>query len=201
MRRSGTILLAFVVAASLGAGPAGVSDELRTLLERSLSNEREAAARYDAFAARAGEEGYRGAAALFRAAGHGERVHAKRIEAAMKTRGIPIPEPVSTEQTVGSTAENLRQAASLEIAERDGVYRRALAASQDERDDGLARVFDQTRDCEVEHANLMSAAARQLETMKRPKIYYVCDTCGFTSDVELPYCMLCRAKKHPRAID
>lgn len=174
--------------------------QLRHVLDRAVTNEREAAARYDAFANKATEEGYPGAAALFRAAARAERVHAQRFILAMQERDVAVPAESSYQPQVGSTLDNLRAAASAEISERDKVYREAIDTASDARDAALVKIFDQTRDTEVEHANLLNAAARQLDSMKNPKAYYVCDHCGYTSDVELPMCALCRLNKHPHEV-
>lgn len=119
----------------------------------------------------------------------------------MKARGIAVPEPAVHEQSVGTTADNLRAAAVAENQERDGTYREAIAAAGDARDEELVTLFDHTRDTEVEHANLFNTAARQLEQYKETKQFYVCDQCGYTTDVKLPMCALCRTHKHPHEVN
>jgi rubrerythrin len=193
-------LVAILAAASMTFGQS-VSFKVRNVLDRSLRNELETAARYDLFAAKAVEEGYPGAASLFRAGAEAERVHARRFEQAMRERGVAVPDFNPGEVKIGSTLENLRLSASLEVAERDGIYREGIDAAREARDEKLVRVFDQTRDTEVEHANLMQAAARQLEQLRNPREYHVCGECGYTTDVDLPMCVLCRSKKHPHTVD
>jgi rubrerythrin len=203
MKRSVLVLFILLVAVAVVAvaqQPKFVSFQVRQVLDRAIDNEREAAARYDAFAASAEEEGYPGAASLFRAAARAERVHARRFAEAMKERGLDVPEERQYRPTVGSTAENLRTSSSAELSERDGIYRDAITAAQDARDENLAKIFDQTRDTEVEHANLMIAANRQLEGCRVPKTHYVCDHCGYTTDVNLPMCVLCRKNTHPEEV-
>lgn len=182
------------------ASAQNVTFQVRHMLDRAYNTEMETAHKYDLFAQKADEEGYPGAANLFRAAARAERVHATRLEKAMKERGIPIPEVSDTAPKIDGTADNLRSSASQELSERDVMYKEALAAAKDARDDALYAVFDQTRDVEVEHANLMSAAARQMNAMKENKPYYVCDECGYTSDLELPLCALCRNRDHPHTV-
>jgi rubrerythrin len=203
MNRSWGWAIAIVAVLSVSLSSAGQGNAtftVRHTLDRAYHNEREAAAKYEVFAQKADEEGYPGAANLFRAAARAELVHAKRFEKAMKDRGIPIPEIGEVNPDIGGTADNLRRSASLELQERDVMYHDALAAAKEARDDALFKVFDQTRDTEVEHANLMSAAARQMEQMKTDKPYYVCDDCGYTTDVELPMCALCRVRDHPHTV-
>jgi rubrerythrin len=195
MKRS--LFALFVVVVAVGAVPLSV----RYTLEKALTNEREAAARYDACALKADEEGYPGAASLFRAAARAERVHAARFEQAMRERGFTIPEPPAGTPSIGSTADNLRQSISLENSERDGMYRHAIDAARNAKDEALLTMFDQTRDTEVEHANLMSTALRQLDAMKQPHTYYVCDDCGYTTDIDLPLCALCRTRGHTHTVE
>lgn len=199
-RKSGFLLLAcLLVAAPLFA--AEPPWKVRNLLERALDNEREAAARYDAFAQKAVEEGYHGVANLFHAAARAERIHADRIVTAMKARGIEVPGSTELQIETGTTAQNLRTASAAEQAERDGFYREAYNTALDANDEELAKLFDQTRDTEVEHANLYVDALRNLEKMKRPKSFFVCDHCGYTTDLDLPMCVLCRKNEHPHKID
>lgn len=174
---------------------------VQNALQRSLQNERDAAAKYEACAVKATEEGYPGAAALFRAAARAEGVHAERIAEAMQARGIAVPDAVPHPGAIGSTADNLRAAAMAETQERDTTYKEALAAAQEARDEELVTLFDHTRDTEVEHANLFNTAMRQLEQYRQPKHFFVCDKCGYTTDVDLPLCALCRTKEHPHEID
>lgn len=180
----------------LGATPF----KLRNALDRAVTNEREAVIRYEAYAQKAMEEGYPGAAALFHAAARAESVHATRFAQAMTERGLPVPEPPSIAPLVGSTADNLRAAAAAEVTERDRTYREAIDAASEASDAALVKIFDQTRDTEVEHANLLQAASRNLEKMKETKTFFVCDECGYTTDIELPMCVLCRLNKHPHEV-
>ena len=83
------------------------------------------------------------------------------------------------------------------MQERDKIYREAIDAAKAANDADLVKVFDQTRDTEVEHANLMNAAVRQLDKYREQKHFFVCDTCGYTSDIDLPMCALCRVGRHP----
>ncbi|HEX7705406.1 MAG TPA: rubrerythrin family protein [Thermoanaerobaculia bacterium] len=193
-------LIAILAAATIALGQS-TTFKVRNVLDRSFRNEIEAAARYDQFAAKAAEEGYPGAASLFRAGAEAERVHARRFEQAMRERGVDVPNFTPAEVKIGTTLENLRLSASLEVSERDGIYREGIDAAREARDEKLSGVFDQTRDTEVEHANLMQTAARQLEQLRKPKAYHVCRECGYTTDVNLPMCVLCRSKKHPHTVE
>lgn len=189
-----TFLLA--LAAVLFAVPFSV----QKVLTNAVANERAAAARYDAFAAKAEEEGYLGVANLFRACAQAERIHQQRFLGLMTERGIEPPAEAAPKTDVRSTRENLQTAISLEQGERDGIYLFAINACNDAKDEAAAKVFDTTRDAEVEHANLEAAAARNLEAMKSPHEYYVCERCGYTVEIKLPLCPSCRDTHAPSPV-
>ena len=195
------ILLAVSSIALAAIAATALPREVRNVLQDALTNERQAVARYELFAAKADEEGYRGAAALFRAQAQAERTHAERFAALLRAHDIPIPDEQAYTPHVGTTADNLRAAASAEREERDAVYREAIETCKAHGAADAAKVLDQTRDSETEHANLCSAAARDVESMKQRKTFYVCGKCGYTTDVKLPFCPSCQHKQPPAAID
>ena len=188
---------AFLLVISAAVAAEGLRTEVRLIVEKALAGERDAIARYEAFAIKADEEGYPGAASLFRAAARGEKAHANRFARILKKHGHNVPEGAGHHPLVGDTADNLRAASAAEAAERDGIYREAVETCRLHKADDLAKMFDQTRDSEVEHNNLCLAAARNLESMKQDKRYYVCNECGYTTDVKLPLCAACRSKEPP----
>jgi len=168
------------------------SSPVQRALNNAAGNERAAIARYDAFAIKADEEGYQGAADLFRAASRAEKVHLARFTAVMNERGLTIPPQDVKTPVVGTTSANLQASIRAELAERDNIYLDAYKTASSDNDTDVAAVFDQTRDAEVEHANLCQAAARDLDAMKAPHEYRVCTICGYTTDVKFPLCPSCR---------
>lgn len=200
MKRTLVVLALSTIALGTVAATNPLPREVREVLQRALVNEREAVARYEAFARKADEEGYRGGAALFRAQAEAERTHAKRFAAVLDAHGIALPSEETFSAVAGKTGENLRNAAAAEKAEQDGVYREAIETCQQHRATEIAQLFDQTRNSEVEHANLCSAASRDLDSMKEPKTFYVCGKCGYTTDLKLPFCAACQRKVAPAAV-
>ncbi len=185
-------IILFLIALPVAAADKPISPDVRAVMERALANERDAVIRYTAFAAKAKEEGYLGAAALFTAQAKAENIHAERFAAALKARGVPVPPDESSyKPAVGSTGANLRDTAVAENGERDGIYRDAIETARRNNDPEIAKIFDQTRDVEVEHANLCVAAARNLESMREDRTYYVCHRCGYTTDIPLGRCPDC----------
>ena len=200
MKRALFILAVLSIALAAIAATA-LPREVRSVLQNALTNEREAVARYEVFARKADEEGYRGAAALFRAQAQAERTHAQRFAGLLRANDIPLPPEQTFTPNVGTTGENLRFAAAAERTERDSTYHEAIETCNLNGATDIAKVFDQTRDSEVEHANLCNAAARDLDSMKGAKTFYVCGKCGYTTDVTLPFCPACQHKKPPAAVE
>lgn len=201
MKRTLIVIALLSIALGTIAATNPLPREVREVLQRALVNEREAVARYELFARKADEEGYRGAAALFRAQAQAERTHGERFAAVLNAHGIALPSEQTFSPVAGKTGENLRNAAVAEKAEQDGGYREAIETCREHGAAEIAKLFDQTRDSEVEHANLCSAAARDLDSMKEAKTFYVCGKCGYTTDVKLPFCPACQHKVAPAAVD
>ncbi len=198
MKRALFVLLALCITVGALATTKELPGQVRDVIERAIAGERAAIARYETFAAKAVEEGYVGAAALFRAQAQAERTHAERFGSLLQARGLSIPPEESVSSKSGSTEENLRAAFYAEMAERDGTYREAIETCNKNGAAEIAKVFDQTRDSEVEHANLCNAASRNPSSMKEPRTFYLCAKCGYTTDVKLAYCPSCQ-HKHPLA--
>ena len=201
MRRSLFVLIALCVAVGTVAATKSLSPPVRDAVERALSREREAVAQYVLFAAKAAEEGYPAAAALFRAQAEAERTHAERFTDLLRSNDLPVPPEQPVTPKVGTTMENLRAAAAAEASERDQGYREAIDTCNQHGAPEIAKVFDLTRDSEVEHANLCVAAARNLDAMKNAKAFFVCGKCGYTTDVELSFCPACQSRQALRRFE
>lgn len=195
MKKASGFLFVMFVATTALASPMS----MQRILTQALNGERTAVARYDAFAAKADADGYAGVAALFRACAKAERIHVARFTKLMTSREIPLPADETPKIDVRSTRSNLEDSVASEQAERDGAYLYAINAANDLQDTAAAKLFDVTRDTEIEHANLMSAALRDLEKMRAPHHYYVCNACGYTTDVTLPLCPSCGNHAPPAA--
>jgi rubrerythrin len=186
------ILFPVIALAAEGRAPFGI----QRVLNNAVLGERRAIARYDAYAIKADDEGYPGAASLFRACAKAESIHLRRFTALMVERNLEVPPETPVKVDVGSTRDNLQNAFAAETAERDSVYLYAIRTANDDHDEAVAKTFDETRDVEVEHANLCADALRNLADMKTPHEYYVCERCGYTTNLRLPLCPSCR-DKHP----
>jgi rubrerythrin len=201
MKRALWVIVLLSIAFGTVAASVPLVREIRDLVQRSLIRERETVARYELYARKADEEGFLGAAALFRAQAQAERTHAARFTALLQENGIAVPPEEAFTPNAGSTRENLIAAAAAERGERDGSYREAVDTCNLHGRADLAKIFDQTRDSEAEHGNLCSAASRDPESMRAARTFYVCSKCGYTTDVKLPFCPACQCKQAPNAVE
>jgi rubrerythrin len=150
-------------------------------LKEAFAGESQANRKYLAFAEKADREGYPQVARLFRAAAEAETVHALNHLRALKA--------------IGSTAENLKEAVSGEVAEFQEMYPRMIAASQAEGHKEAERTFNFANEVEKIHAQLFQKALENLERKEVVDIY-VCAVCGYTVEGEPPdNCPICKALK------
>ena len=130
MFRSSTVLIAALVIAVFASGSA-LAAPSKTLdnLMAAYNGESNAKAKYTEFAKKADQEGFAGAASLFRAAAKAEEVHATRHAEVIKKLGgtpkadIKLPE-------IKSTADNLKAALEGETYERDKMYPEFIAEAK-----------------------------------------------------------------------
>jgi len=127
----GLLAIAPVSASAQGAAPetgGAPSSEAKTQtianLVEATRGEANAAHRYDLFAERADEEGYREVASLFRAAALSERVHRRNHEEVLRSLGVPPPTVRLEQVAVGTTQENLRGPIQGERKETEQIYPR-----------------------------------------------------------------------------
>jgi rubrerythrin len=70
-----------------------------------------------------------------------------------------------------------------------------LREAEEDQEEAAALVFSQARDVDDTHANLYKRALNHL-IAERFTEYYVCTTCGYVSERELPEtCPICKAPK------
>lgn len=184
------LLLNLAGAAMAAVGP---NATIQRILQNAVVGERNAEAKYKAFAAKADEEGYTGLASLFRAQAKSEGIHAREFAALLKKRAGEMPAGAPDTPAVYTSRENLRLAVQAEQIERDTTYKDAAEEAKRAGDQEVAARFELSRDSETEHFNLTSDASRNFDKMKKPKTYYVCDHCGYTTDIQL---RTCPAGKH-----
>jgi len=133
-----------------------------------------------AFAIKAGEEGYRQVAKLFRAIAEAEGIHAFNHLRLLSA--------------VASTQENLETAFERENLASE-TYPKFIREANEEDNAHVARIFSYSRDVERGHAKLYEKALEHMLGDVETE-YYVCGVCGYVSDGELPeQCPICGAPR------
>ncbi len=171
-------LSAFFLLVTL-ASVAAASTTLKNL-QTAYNGESNARARYLAFAAKADQEGYAQAAALFRAAARAEEIHAANHALVIQNMGA-TPEAKIEQPVVSTTKENLDAAVKGETYERDVMYPKFIEQARADGNHAALRTFSLAKSAEAEHARLYSAAFADPDKMKaKGASYQVCPVCGFT---------------------
>ena len=95
---------------------------------------------------------------------------------------------------VKSTRENLQAAIQGETYERDVMYPAFIAKAKQDGDADALSTFQLAKEVEAEHAQLYTAALKNLESLRggKPVTYYVCSYCGSTTaDPNFDLCPVC----------
>ena len=162
-------------------------------LQAAYNGESNAHASYLAFATKADAEGFAPVASLFRAAARAEERHARNHAEVIRKLGA-TPVAIIAPPPVGTTRENLQTAIQGETYERDVMYPTFIAkAKQDEQADAVS-TFQLAMAVEAEHAQLYTAALKNLESLRGGKavVYYVCPFCGSTTaKADFDLCPVC----------
>ena len=193
--RHQSMFVFFVLACSLlvAAGPVAAAPS-KTLdnLQSAFNGESNANAKYLEFAKKADQEGYAGAAALFRAAARAEEFHARNHADVIKKLG-GTPKAEIKLPAIMSTADNLKASIEGETYERiedlPGVssQRRRRRARRTP-----SRASDYALAAEGQHAKFYTEAAANLTAWKAAKKFAVCPVCGNTVTlVDFSKCPVC----------
>ncbi len=180
------------------ASPAAVVADQKTPaktlenLIKAHNGESNAAAKYEAFATKADEEGFKGVASLFRAASKAEAIHVANHAKVIEQLGGK-PAPVIEKIDVKSTKENLEAALKGETYEKDVMYPEMIKQAETDDSDDALQTLTYAMKAEVEHAKLYTDAIANLDKMKdAKKDFFVCKTCGFTTtDLAMKNCPVC----------
>jgi rubrerythrin len=184
----------FLASVGSGSAAAATSKTLDNLMA-AYNGESNAHAKYVEFAKKADQEGFAGAAVLFRAAAKAEETHATRHgEVIAKLGGTPKAEVKLPK--IGTTAENLKAALEGETYERDKMYPEFIAEAKAAGNREALRAFNFAIAAETEHAKLYGDASANLPQWKTARAFYVCPVCGKTvSVVDFAKCPVCYTSK------
>ena len=165
-------------------------------LQAAFNGESNAKARYEAFAKKADEEGYKSVANLYRATSRSEGIHAAKHAEIIKKSGAE-PKATIEKSDVKSTKENLEASVKGETYEKESMYPAFIKKAEADKNAGAVMTFKGAMAAEVEHAKLYSQALKELDSWKAAdKEFLVCQICGFTSmDKNLKHCPVCSAPR------
>lgn len=167
----------------------------------AFAGESQARNRYTYFAAEAKKEGYIQIADIFEETANQEKEHAKRYFKFLEGGEVEIAWPFPA-GIIGTTLNNLKEAAAGERYEHTEMYPGYAKVARDEGYDAVAMVFDAICVAEKQHEKRYIELAGNLEAdrvFKRPEsVVWRCRNCGYLHDaMEAP--QMCPACAHPQA--
>ena len=146
-------------------------------LLKAFAGESQARNKYEYFAKTARKEGYRDIAEHFERAANNEKTHAK-LELALANRMIK-----DSDESWGSTAQNLRNAIDGESYENVTMYPDFAAIAKEEGHKEAANLFKGIGKIEVEHENMFKMLLERLESegehvSDNEEEAWICEICG-----------------------
>jgi rubrerythrin len=191
-----------VAAICIGLAGAVVADEQEWMvasnnLQKAYNAESNAKARYEAFATKAGEEGYKSVAVLFRAATNSAAIRAANIAAKIRKTGAE-PQMLLDVYGVKSTRENLEACLKGQTSADDSMYPELAKQAEAFKDSEAATLFKSAHTAEVEYGKFFKAALGSLADWKElGKRFRVCQVCGYTVMGKAPAtCPVCTAPQN-----
>jgi len=172
-----------------------------TNLMAAFAGESQARNRYTYFASKARDEGYIQIAAVFEETSNQEKEHAKRLFKFMEGGTITITGTFPA-GPVGTTSENLLEAAGGENYEWKEMYPGFAKIAKDEGLDAIATVFTAIAVAEKQHAKRYEELKANIDkkvAFKRDKpVVWRCINCGYIIEaLEAP--KACPACAHPQS--
>lgn len=193
---AGCAVLLFVGLAGVLNAAEGAAKTTMENMQIAFNGESNAKARYEAFAAKADEEGYKSVAALFRAAAKSEGIHAVKHEAAIKKGGGEAKATIDKVE-VKSTKENIEAAMKGEVAEKESMYPEMIKQAEADKNTPALYAFKGALAAEKMHAQYFEQALKELDSWKAAgKEFLVCQICGYTTmDQKMQKCPVCAAPR------
>jgi rubrerythrin len=167
----------------------------------AFSGESQARNRYTYFAAKAKNEGYVQMAAIFEETADQEKEHAKRLFKFLEGGEVEITAAFPAGR-IGSTAENLKEAAAGENYVHSDMYPSFARIASKEGFHQIASVFESIAVAEMQHEKRYLALLANIETGRVCKrenpVTWRCRTCGYlNTGAEAP--KSCPACDHAQA--
>jgi len=167
----------------------------------AFAGESQARNRYSYFASKAKKEGYEQIAAIFEETANQEKEHAKREFKFLQGGEVEITAAFPA-GVIGSTIENLKEAAAGEHYENTTMYPEFAKTADEEGFKDIAEVFRNIAIAEKRHERRYLALAKNIDeglVFKRTKpVRWVCRNCGYVHEgLEPPD--VCPACAHPKS--
>src|ERR1039457_837052 len=143
-------------------------DETMMNLQKALNNERNAEARYHAYARKAEEEGYATVARLFQAVAATEGIHGNNHQRAIEKLGGTAQVQLET-SLVKSTKENLEASISSEFYEQKTMYPEFIKQAHQDQCGAAIVSFKYAQRGEELHVKLFADALKKLQGMNGPQ--------------------------------
>lgn len=167
----------------------------------AFAGESQARNRYTYFSSKAKKDGYVQVSAIFEETANQEKEHAKRLFKFLQGGEVEIAAAFPA-GVIGSTEENLAEAAAGENHETTQMYPDYAAIADKEGFKEIADVFRSIAIAEARHRDRYSALRKNIldgKVFKREKpVRWVCRNCGYVHEgTEAPD--VCPACAHPKA--
>jgi len=148
----------------------------------AFAGESQARNRYTYFASQAKKEGYVQISSIFEETANQEKEHAKRLFKLLEGGEVEIAGSFPS-GVIGSTLENLREAAAGENYEQTQMYPGFAKTARDEGFEAIAAIFEAIAVAEKQHEkryNALSANIKAERVFKRDKeVVWRCRNCGY----------------------
>jgi rubrerythrin len=170
-------------------------------LLKAFAGESQARMRYTMFAKQAVREGYEQIAAFFRETAEQEAVHASRFFKFLEGGMVEITASYPAGK-VGSTAENLKEAAAGENEEWTELYPEFARVAAGEGFKKISSLFKIIAEAEITHEKRYLKLLKSLENgsvfEKEEKVEWYCRKCGYVYEGKKAP-KNCPACEHPQA--
>lgn len=167
----------------------------------AFAGESQARNRYTYFAAQAKKEGYVQISHIFEETADQEKEHAKRLFKMLEGGEVEITASFPA-GVIGTTADNLREAAAGENHEAGSMYPEFAAIAREEGFADFAKVFEAIAVAEKQHEKRYLALLANIEAgrvfRREEPTAWICRNCGYRHEgTEAPE--VCPACAHARA--
>ncbi len=171
-------------------------------LLKSFAGESQARNRYTFFASKAKKEGYEQIAAAFLTTADQEKEHAevffKYLEGGELTITAAYPAGL-----IGTTMDNLKEAAAGEYEEWDILYRDGAEVADREGFPEIAESFRRIAMVEMQHEKRYRQLLARIEAgnffEREESTVWQCRNCGYVTESSTTAPTICPACKHPQA--